>query len=282
MPDPQHPAPDDNREDRIIDDVMALLKLRTAMVPNGASSIDPRDNVRRWLKHTLVKASRSSRLPWWFTKRHFVMTVYPGQDVFDIKGKVDRLIGIHGKAKLKKESMEWIAQQRGKCQDRSNSGEPLFYCEYGGRLHLFPAPANTMTLSVLYTEPMTCACVPDEWESILLDGVIGLYARHFDSSGLREGAEEFASRFWQSLKEYKDYNHDANLHYRNKPHTMETTSTRTLSGLMAEMGANNPDDSAILTPSLQGQVGQIQILSDDPENSQPSAPVAQIPGEHQP
>ncbi len=279
---PQHPRPDSTREDRIIDDVMALLKLRTTVVTNNSRMQDPKETVRRWLGHTLTKAVRYNKLPWWFAKRHFVMTVYPGQDVFDVKGKVDRLLSVHCKQSLDKKSMEWISGQRAECEGRNNSGEPRFYCEYGGRLHLFPAPAQPMLLTVLYTIPMTCAIVPDDWEAILLDGVIGLYARHFDSSGLRgEGAAEFASRFWQALKEYRDYNQDASLHYRKQPQANRNSTTRTVSSVMAEQGATNPTDDAILVVSLQGESGTIQILPDDPADSQSGVPVAQIPGEYQ-
>ncbi len=52
----------------------------------------------------------------------------------------------------------------------------------------------------LYTRPMDLAIVPDFWETLVLDGVLGTYGRHFDRDALGAAPEEFERRYEAKLK----------------------------------------------------------------------------------
>lgn len=52
---------------------------------------------------------------------------------------------------------------------------------------------------LLYTRPMDLALVPDFWETIVLNGVLGTFGRHFDRSQLASDPEEFERRYERQL-----------------------------------------------------------------------------------
>jgi hypothetical protein len=54
--------------------------------------------------------------------------------------------------------------------------------------------------SCLYTRPMDLAIVPEFWETVVLDGVLGTYGRHFDRDALGSSPEEFERRYESKLK----------------------------------------------------------------------------------
>ena len=279
------PKPDSERQQRIVNDVLQLLKLRTtAVVTSGGVTFDPYAQVCRWLQHVLNKAKSHNSLPWWFARRSFSFVIYAGQDVFDFQHKVDRLLGVICKGNLEQRSMEWITQRRCEAQGCNNAGIPQYYCEFGGRLHLYPAPKEALMLSVFYTVPLTCDIVPDEWETVLVDGVIGLYGGHFDRSGVVGEVVAFEKRFWASLDETRQHDHDAYLHYRTPCKGDCSAQVESLSTAMAMANAGDPPEDAILTPSFQDKIGAIQILADEDHatDNKHGTPFAQIPGDYQP
>ena len=277
MIDPQYPTPDTDRQERIISDVIGLLKIR--------DDEKNRKQVARWLHHTLVKAQKSSRLPWWFTRRVFSFVVYEGQDVFDLKKGIDAIISLHGEYKLLKKPLDTIMGYRSKAfaSNSASRGEPRIYAEYGGRLHVWPAPHKTMMLHLCFTVPMTASIVPDEWETFLVDGVIGLYAAHFDKSGMLGEPGEFANRFWAGLKDSRSNNHDIEMIERGAYYAASMTGDN-LSTAMAQVNSGNYIDNpeTIVTPAAQGVPGNIQILGDNPTDNTHGTAVAQIPGDEQP
>lgn len=77
----------------------------------------------------------------------------------------------------------------------------------GTAIDLTAAGTGTHTLlsgltpfALLYTRPMDLAIVPEFWETIVLDGVLGTYGRHFDRDAIGDDPEEFERRYEAKLK----------------------------------------------------------------------------------
>ena len=273
---PLYPPPDPARRDRIVQDVIDLMKLRDDDIIKA--------KVRRWLAFTLTKAQRFNRQPWWFAKRLFACKVYEGQDVFDLQGELDRLISLFCPGKLKAKSMDFILQQRAEADyyHQANAGIPDCYAINGGRLHLYPAPDSEMMLCITYSIPLTAEIIPPEWESYLVDGVIGLYGRHFDSSGLLEEAKGFEASFWEGIKSTRA------VHFDSEPtERTDYSNPRQLADTLfsAYSEVNSTDyDNAIIRPAYQQGAGQVQILANEGEEASNTrgASIMQIGGDKQP
>lgn len=54
--------------------------------------------------------------------------------------------------------------------------------------------------AVLYTRPMDLAIVPDFWETVVLNGVLGTFGRHFDRDQLGSEPEVFEQRYERQLQ----------------------------------------------------------------------------------
>ncbi len=281
MIEPIYPPPDPERESRIVKDVISLMKLQ-----NDKASTD---RVARWLFLTLIKAQVYTRLPWWFARRLFACMVYPGQDVFDLQGELDKIISAFCPVKLNIRPMDYIINQRSSAHthQRNDCGEPCYYAIHGGRLHLWPAPDEPMMLCVTYSLHLTPDIVPQEWESYLLDGVIGLYGRHFDSSGLLEKADEFVSRFYAGLKASRSEHYDSEA-WERIDRANPTTRGMSASHAYGEVSSAPIDDqsfeNAILKPAYNNAPGEIQILANKGSAQQNTrgTPITQIKGTHQP
>ena len=273
---PLYPTPDDQRQDRIVQDVIDLMKLRNDDIIKA--------KVRRWLDFTLIKAQRFNRLPWWFARRLFGCKVYEGQDVFDLQGQLDRFISIFCPGRLRAKPMDYIIQQRAESDyyHQANSGIPEYYALHGGRLHLWPAPDAEMMLCISYSILLTPAIVPPEWEAYLVDGIIGLYGRHFDSSGLLEEAAGFEAAFWEGIKATRAVHFDTEPTHR-KDFANPRQQASTLFGAYTEVNSTDYDN-AIIKPAYQAAAGQVQILADEGEEAANSrgTPIMQIGGDKQP
>ena len=272
---PLYPPPDPDRQERIVSDVIGLMKLR--------DDTDIQTRLRRWLHFTLVKAQRFNRLPWWFARRLFACKVYEGQDVFDLQGELDRFISVFCPGRLAATSMDTILQHRAASDyyHQANSGLPTCYALHGGRLHLWPAPAEEMMLCITYSLPLAPAIVPPEWEAYLVDGVIGLYGRHFDSSGLLEDAGGFEASFWEGIKSTRA------AHFDSEPCGPDLTGphriAETLFGAYTEVNTAG-FTNAIIRPAYQAPSGQVQILADTGSETLNTrgTPLMQIGGDRQP
>ncbi len=278
MIEPIYPPPDPERESRICTDVIDLMKMQKTEESN--------QKVARWLQLTLAKAQRFNRLPWWFAKRLLGCRIFAGQDMFDLTGAMDRIIAAYCLEKLKHIPLGTIIQRRNNadCHQRINSGEPRYYCFDGGRLHLWPAPDKDMLFIISYACPLEAAIVPAEWETILLDGIIGLYARFFDSSALvnKENGQEFLPRFWEGLKATRSHHFDSETFERQLEGTpkqhRETLYTAWAESALGSVGALR------ITPTLRGTPGDIQIPADKgmEHKNKPGVPITQIPGNYDP
>ncbi len=275
---PTYPPPDPERGDRICQDVMNLMKIR-----QEEHNVDL---VGRWLELTLAKAQRFNRLPWWFVRRLYGCRIYAGQDLFDLTGDMDRIIAVYCLEKLKHIALGEIIERRhtANCHHRVNLGEPRYYCFDGGRLHLWPAPDTDMLLAISYTSPLDVATVPEDWETVLFDGIIGLYGRFFDSTGLinKESAQEFLPRFWEGLKATRSQHFDTEMFERTlNDHPKQQGET--LYSLWAE-SAMGEIGTLSLTPALRGTPGEIQIPADEGMEhlNKPGVPITQIPGRFDP
>ena len=278
MLEPNFPPPDPKRAARICEDVIDLLKMRKGE--------DADRRVGRWLKLTLAKAQRFNRLPWWFARRLYGCRIFAGQDLFDLTGDMDRIIAVYCLRKLKNIALGEIIERRhsAHCYHRVNQGEPRYYCFDGGRLHLWPAPEKDMLLAIGYSCPLEASIIPEEWETILLDGIIGFYGRFFDSTGLinKETGQEFLPRFWEGLKAARSQHFDTEVFER----TLEAWPKQagdTLYTIWAE-SAMGSVGSLSLIPALRGIPGEIQIPADEGMEhlNKPNVPITQIPGNYDP
>lgn len=83
----------------------------------------------------------------------------------------------------------------------------LANAQAGTAIDITSAGTGTHTLrygltpfALLYTRPMDLAIVPDFWETIVLNGVLGTFGRHFDRDQLAAAPENFESRYEQQLR----------------------------------------------------------------------------------
>ncbi len=273
---PLYPAQDPTRKDRIVQDVIDLMKLRDDDLMKA--------KIRRWLSFTLTKAQRFNRLSWWFAKRLFACKVYEGQDVFDLQGQLDRLIAVFCPGKLRAKSMDTIIQRRAEADyyHQANSGIPEYYAIHGGRLHLWPAPDSEFMFTLTYSIPLIPDIVPPEWETYLVDGIIGLYGRHFDSSGLLEDAAGFEAAFWEGIKSTRA-NHFDSEPVSRVDYADPRTIADTLFGAYTEVNSTDYSN-AIIKPAYLAPAGQVQILADKGQEASNTrgTPMMQIGGDKQP
>ncbi len=272
------PPPDPERGGRICQDVIDLMKIR-----------DNEQNqhlVGRWLELTLAKAQRFNRLPWWFARRLFGCRIFAGQDMFDLTGDMDRIIAVYCLIKLRHISLGEIVERRNRAyyHSRVNQGEPRYYCFDGARLHLWPAPDKGMLLIIQYACPLEASIIPAEWETVLIDGMIGFYGRFFDSSGLinQESAQDFLPRFWEGIKATRSEHFDSTPFERNLDDRPRQQGD-TLSTCWAECESGSIGPLSV-TPSYRGEPGEIQIPADKGKEhlNQPGVPITQIPGNYDP
>lgn len=83
----------------------------------------------------------------------------------------------------------------------------LANAQLGTAIDLTSAGAGTHTLrygltpfAVLYTRPMDLAIVPAFWKTVVVNGVLGTFGRHFDRDQLGSDPEEFERRYEAQLK----------------------------------------------------------------------------------
>lgn len=182
-----------DREARIVQDVADLLH-------EPSPSAETTRKVKRWIQLVLWDAAERRR--WWFLEAVAARYLNVGDDAIDVVGHIDAVSAVWAPLRLARtplaQILEW--RQDAAANGRPNAGEPARYALEGGRrIHLWPAPAKRTAFCVYYTRPMHVSLVPDNWEGILLDGILGKYGRHFDRDALTQDPADFEKRYERRL-----------------------------------------------------------------------------------
>lgn len=188
-----YPQQDNKRPARVVSDICDLLHDDTAATQVRAL---------RWITHVLNDASLYRR--WWFLENVSTTTLHANQDVIDLKGQVGAVAGLFIGKRLWVLPLEAVVQLRQDAQifNRPNGGTPTHYAlEAGFRVHLWPCPEKDYPFALLYSRPMSLEIVPDVWETIVLNGVLGLFGRHFDRDALTQDPVEFERRYRAALRQ---------------------------------------------------------------------------------
>lgn len=193
-----YPAKDPEREDRIVARVLDRLHIDA---PQDADEA----RVKTWLKDTLAHAARNRRL--WFLVRQAATVLPQGADVVDFTGQVHKVAAVFAPCRLTLLPLEEIVALRTQAQfsGKPNAGTPGFYAiEAGLRLHLWPAPAAVSPetpFALTFTASPSVDIVPDHWEGLLADGMIGMYGRHWDKAQLVDDADQIEARYLKGLRD---------------------------------------------------------------------------------
>lgn len=192
-------------------DTGRLARLKTSLADYIKAGSTPATlaRIELWITDVLNDAKRGRR--WWFLENIASDTLPVAADVIDLQGDVERLIAVYAPTRLSKVSLGQLVELRQQAinQGYPQGGTPKVYAlEAGKRLHLFPAPKEEISFAIYYTRPMAIEIVPDEWETILFDGVIGLRSRHFDRDALTSTPEEFLGRYKYALREARSDSFD--------------------------------------------------------------------------
>ena len=131
-----------------------------------------------------------------------------------------------------------------------NAGWPVAYAlEAGRRVHLWPAPDRAVTLVVRYQRPIDIAIVPDEWEPVILDGLAGLYGRHWDRDALTGRADAFERRWLGSVQRLNRDSRDVRVSDRRADGAMTTVT--------AASGSETP--TGLVVPASLTGIGAVTI-----------------------
>jgi hypothetical protein len=199
---PDNVAPDNAREARLVSDVADLLH----EVPPSAET---ERKVKRWVQLVLEDAAMGRR--WWFLEHLSQGAIGAGEDVIDLRGDLDHVVALYCPTRLDNVPLAVIAEQRSWAARRNlpNAGWPTQYALEGGRrVHLWPAPQEAMPFAIHYTRPMSVELPPPGWDSILVNGVLGLFGQHFDRDALTQHPEYFEARYREQLKRARLEHHD--------------------------------------------------------------------------
>lgn len=187
-----YPPQDDDRLGRIVADIQGLLHDTNAATQT---------KIERWVN--LVIADAAGRRAWWFLKNVASTSLAAGEDIVDLKGAIDKLMAVYCPRRLHQLPLGVLTDLRmhAAANGLPNGGPPTHYAiEAGRRVHLWPCPNVAVTFATLYQRPFEVEIVPDEWEEILLNGVLGRFGRHFDRDALTEDPVEFERRYEAGLR----------------------------------------------------------------------------------
>lgn len=242
-----YPRADHTRLSRVVQDVADLLHMGTldAAVPADAENIR---KITRWIGHVLRDANR--RRKWWFLQNAHTCIFEAGADLFDLHGPLDRLSAVFIHQRLHPTTLEQVLQWRAQASEHNSprGGAPTHYAlEAGRRLHLWPCPHQSFSMTLAYQRPMHIAIVPDEWESLLLNGVIGMFGRHFDREQLAQDSKDFERRYRGMLTDFAVDSHDVtSLSWFEKP----ARAGHVLPGSAAS--ETDTPDPILIPPSISG------------------------------
>lgn len=190
----RYPFVDPDRESRIVQDVADMLH-------ESLPASETERKVKRWIQLVLWDAER--RRAWWFLDAVASRWLNVGDDVVDLRGHVKSVASVWAPEKISHMPLGQLLEKRAEQSARNapNGGDVARYSlEAARRLHLWPAPAQRVPLIVLYRRPIHVAIVPDDWEEIILNGIIGRFGRHFDRDALTQDPQEFERRYESALR----------------------------------------------------------------------------------
>lgn len=240
---PNWPVPDQARRERVIGDIMDMLH-------QDASNTAAAAKVGRWLDHVLHDLSQYD---FWWWRRIAGTTLGLGADVVDLSGHIARIGAIWAGAKrLTRETLPQVVTWRATTQAGAQS--PTHYAlEAGYRVHLWPAPAADTPFRVLYQRPADAAIVPDQWEHLLIYGVLGLWGRHWDRGALAQTPDDYERRYYRDIaKALADEAADPVF-----AHTYDWLTVPPGTGASAWAGDGPP--SAYTVPASLGGVGYTTV-----------------------
>lgn len=221
---PPYPAADPAREARIVAQVCELMHepkpaqlLFDALESAPAPAVAPaythatQRRVARWVASVGNKAKGFR--PWWFLRARIAGTVPAGADMLDLGFDFDRPGALWCPGRLEQRALSSLIEWRALAalHSRPNGGRPTHYAlEAGRRIHLWPAPDAEYPLRGVCQRVFSIALCPDEWEAILVDGVLGFYGHLFDRDALATiNPADMQARFWDGLRRANIENHDA-------------------------------------------------------------------------
>jgi hypothetical protein len=249
------PVADHQRIDRVAQDISDLIFHVGVLNRENPQHAEFFRKAERWADQTLRVSAMGHR--WWFLDNLKSATIQAGQDIIDLKGHLDRVVSIYAPRRLHLTTLSNLIDLRARaaaCNRPNAARECTHYAvEAGKRVHLWPAPSQPISFHVLYQRPMHIALVPHEWEPIIVNGVIGMYGRHFDREQLSQDAAAFEARYREQLREAKTETHDVPVIRRWRDE---------LDGDV-QAAANSSTDTAVevLVPASIEGVGFEMILS---------------------
>jgi len=211
------PYQDSEREARVIQDVLDTLRNKTVYDP-ASKEVTIIRQVKRWITHVLSDANE--RRKWWFLENVATKEIAASNDIIDLRGHVDKISAVYCPQRLRILSLEELTELRQLAltnnSNNAASKATHYAIESGHRIHLWPCPSAPVSLSVIYTRPMHVAIVPNSWEVIILNGIIGMFGQHFDKDALVDNPSLFERRYNYQLNNVKIPHHDTEIIERFK------------------------------------------------------------------
>jgi len=201
------PWQDSKREGRVIQDVLDILRDNTIYEDLSADTTLTR-RIKRWIIHVLNDANRRKL---WFLENVATAALATNQDIIDLRGHVDKITAVYCPQKLHKITLAQMTELRQAAATNNSSNAATkathYALEAGHRIHLWPCPSAAVSFATLYTRKIHVAIVPDAWEVIILNGIIGMFGQHFDRDALVDNPELFELRYNGQLnRAHKEHN----------------------------------------------------------------------------
>lgn len=239
------PYQDSDREGRVIQDVLDTLR-DDVVYEELTEDTRLTRRIKRWIVHVLNDANRRK---WWFLENVATTTINISQDIIDLRGHVDKIAAVYCPQRLHKITLSEMTELRQAAATNSSANAASkathYAIEAGHRIHLWPAPSASISFAVLYTRKIHVAIVPDDWEVIILNGIIGMFGQHFDRAALVDNPELFEIRYNNQLIRAKTEHHDVEVIERFKKERIA------YSNVIANSSTDTGTDS-IMPASLTG------------------------------
>ena len=197
-----YPPADAGRLDRLIQDIADTM-----------NQTDINDKFKRFAERRIVFVlAEIARSPLWFLNNLSASQIEAGQDLVDFQGDVDKISALYAPLRLHKIPLSAMAKlrQHAAANNLPNAAPECthYALEAGRRVHLWPAPSGPVALQAIYTRPPSIELLPEGYLSIVHDGVVGLYGRHWTKL-LDEHSAAFERNFRRALPSLRIESWDA-------------------------------------------------------------------------